>query len=413
MNIILKELNDRKMLSNISNEVKFNNCIKENKYMYIGFDPSFKSLHLGNYAMIRVLQIFQKHGAGIMPLVGGATGKIGDPSGKKEERKLLDDKIIENNIIQIKKQLLKFTNVERIINNFDFYKDMNFLTFLRNIGKDFNVSYLIAKDIVKSRLEEGISFTEFSYTLIQGYDWYLLNKDYNVGIQCGGSDQWGNITTGLEYIRKRNGFETNIAGITINLLTKSDGTKFGKSEKGAIYLDKDITSVYEMYQFIFNQKDDDIENLLNFLSTYEIEEIKNIMTNHELNKSERYAQKKLCENIILKVHGEKEYLEVIKLTKLLFDEKYDSLTISNIKNAFSTTPIYKIEKLPYKLIDIIIETKIASSKRVAREFFNNNALKVNGNIVSDTEKELNKSDLIANKYLIIKKGKKNFFLLEV
>jgi len=412
MNKILKELKDRGMLNNISSEEKLDKCIEEGKAVYIGFDPSFKSLHLGNYVMIRVLQIFKENGIKIVPVLGGATGRIGDPSGKILERKILDNNLIEENIENIFLQLKKLTNSEKIINNIIFYDNFNFLDFLRKIGKDFNMNYLISKDIIKNRLETGISYAEFSYSLIQSHDWYMLNKNFNVGIQCGGSDQWGNITNGLEYIRKKEGHDASVVGLTINLITKSDGTKFGKSEKGAIYIDKEVTSIFEMYQFLFNQKDEDVENLLKFLSTFKIDEIIKIMKKHNNNPNLRLAQKKLCENIIINIHGDDEYLKVVNLAKLLFEEIYDTLTIGQIEDAFRNTPIFKIE-LDSNLIDIITEHKIVSSKRIARELLNDKSIKINGNVVDILEMKMTEKNALCSKYFILKKGKKNFYILEL
>lgn len=411
MNKIIEELKDRGMLSNISNEEKFDKCITQKKSIYIGFDPSFKSLHLGNYVMIRVLQIFEKNGVKILPVLGGATGQIGDPSGKKSERKILDNDLIQSNIEGINSQLKHLTNCSEIINNFDFYRDFNFLDFLRNVGKDFNVSYLISKDIVKNRLETGISYAEFSYSLIQAYDWYMLNKHFNVGIQCGGSDQWGNITNGLEYIRKKEGHEAIVAGLTINLITKSDGTKFGKSEKGAIYIDKNITSVFEMYQFLFNQKDEDVEKLLKFLSNYSIIEISNIMNQHNLNPSSRVGQRKLCENIITVIHGIEEYSKAVNLAELLFKEIYDSLTIKEIEDIFKNTPTFKITEKSLNLIDILVDCKIVSSKRIARELVKDKSIKINGKVINNID--ISKKNALCSKYFILKKGKKLFYILEL
>ncbi|MGL5630627.1 MAG: tyrosine--tRNA ligase [Mycoplasmoidaceae bacterium] len=410
MDSVLNELKKRNMLSQLSSEEKFNDCIKNNKAVYIGFDPSFKSLHLGNYVMIRVLKIFEKFNIKSYALCGGATGQIGDPSGKNDERKLLEKNELIYNFNKIKEQISYFIDSKYIVDNYSFYKDFFFIDFLREIGKEFTVNYLIAKDLIKTRLDSGISFAEFSYTLIQAYDFYFLFSNYNIGIQCGGSDQWGNITSGLELIRKKNGIESCCSGITINLLLKSDGTKFGKSEKGAIYLDKNVTSVYDMYQYLVNQNDDDIENVLKFLSSFEIQEIDEIMRIHLMEPQKRYSQKMLAKNVITEIHGKNEYDKVLKISNILFTEKYHLLEKNDISNYFKFAPNFTFKKIPLPLIDLIVENNIVKSRRLARELFDNSSIKINGAVVNDSRIIIKNSDLLCGRFLILKKGKKNFYI---
>lgn len=407
---IIKHLKQRGIINNISDEKKLQEALDSKKGIYIGFDPSFKSLHLGNYIQINLLNFFAKQGIPTYAVIGGATGRIGDPSGKKAERVLLDLKTLEHNIDCVTKQLKKLTKVKEVINNYQIYKDMNMLDFFRQAGKLINVNYLLEKDVIRTRLDTGISFAEFSYNLIQGNDflWLYTNKD--VAIQAGGSDQWGNITTGLEMIRKIHGEDAKAACFTINLLTKSDGTKFGKSEKGAIYLDPEITSPYEMYQFILNQADADLNKLFNFFSDLSNEEITSLLKKNGEDKGARLAQKALAKELIDKIHGKGKYEQCQKIADALFYDKIDTLSLEEL-NMVAKQSVFKEDK-EITLCDFLVKNKIIESKRLFRDLITSKGLKVNNKVITDENFKLTKKDTYFNKYTIVKKGKKSYFILE-
>ncbi len=408
MNIV-SFLKQRNFINKISDEKKVLQTLKEGKGVYIGFDPSFKSLHLGNYIMINILNIFDKFNIKTFALIGGATGRIGDPSGKKNERKLLELERIENNITCIKKQLHKLTNSE-IINNYDFYKNLTFIDFLRNVGKKFTLNYLLEKETIKTRLESGISFAEVSYNLIQGNDFLKLYENNNVGVQIGGSDQWGNITTGLELIRKKYGENTSACGITINLLLKNDGSKFGKSDKGAVYLDDQITPTFEMYQFFINQEDQELKKLFMFFTLLEVEKIDEILQKHEKNKTLRFGQRKLAEIVITKIHGHKAYEQCLKIANALFIGEFNRLTLQELDLCFKQFISFPLMK-EVKLCDFLVGNKIIESKRVFRELIASNSLFVNQAKIENYEFMLTRENSYFNKYTIVKKGKKNYYII--
>lgn len=409
---VIEFLKERKIIANISDEIKINKILKDKKAVYIGFDPSFKSLHLGNYIMIRILNIFNKFGYDTVAIIGGATGRIGDPSGKKQERKLLDLKLVESNISCLKRQLSTLLKGSKIIDNFDFYKDQTVMDFLRDIGKEINLNYLLEKEIIKSRLEIGISFAELTYNLLQGNDFLTLFEKYNVGIQIGGSDQWGNITTGLELIRKKHGIDAPAAGMTINLLTKEDGTKFGKSEKGAIYLDPTISSPFEMYQFLINQADADLEKLFMFFSDLSLDEIKKLLMQHNNAKAKRIGQKALAKEIVTNIHGENAYKACLKIADALFNGSFGKLTKQELDACLKQFNTYdcNISNSNVKLVDFLIQNNIIKSKRIFRDLVNDKALLVNDKKV-DENYLLDIKDSYFNTYTIIKKGKKNYFII--
>lgn len=412
---ILKELKWRGILSNITDEDKFVSIANDikNYGIYVGFDPSYKSLHLGNYVMIRILKLFKEYGFKTLALVGGATGMIGDPSGKSNERNLLGNEIVLKNTNCIINQLKTYAKPDIIFNNAKIWSEMNVISFLRDVGKLFNVNTMLEKDIVKSRLDVGISYSEFSYSILQSWDWVLLFKNYNIAIQCGGSDQWGNITAGTTIFRKLYGEESKVAGITINLLTKSDGKKFGKSEKGAIYLDKEITSVYSMYQFLINQADNDLDKLFKFFTDFSKEEIEKIIKLHQDNPKERLGQKKLTETIISDIHGKEEYLKAKEIANLLFKQEYNKMNLEQLDRAFESHEKIQAKLENIKLIDFLKNNNIFSSNREIRTLIEQKGLKING-ISADNENQIiDESIILHNKYILIKKGKKNFFVIEV
>ncbi|MGL4950241.1 MAG: tyrosine--tRNA ligase [Mycoplasma sp.] len=411
MNKLLEELKWRGILNNITNEEKLEYAIKNKKAAYIGFDPSAESLHLGNFAAIMLLRRFKSFGLRTIAVVGGATGMIGDPSGKTSERVMLDIETVNKNKECIANQLLKFADVEKIVDNLDHYKDMNFLDFLRVVGKHINVNYLLEKEIIKSRLETGISYTEFTYTLIQGYDFVRLYKDHDVYVQAGGSDQWGNITTGCELVRKFYGEEAHACGITLNLLLKPDGTKFGKSEKGAIFLDSKLTAPYEMYQFLINQEDKGVINLLKFLTDLDKTTIESLEKNLIDNPREKLAQKKLAETLVKDIHGDATYEEVLRISNAIFSDDIKSLSISELEQTFNCIPSIDLQWKDSNLVELLTSAKIAPSNREARELITNNSIKINDEKLNDLEMILSKDHIIHNKYTVVKKGKRNYFVI--
>ena len=397
---------------------------------YIGFDPTSDSLHIGSLVQIIILMHFQKFGHRPIILLGGATGMIGDPSGKSKERNLLDNKILEENCKSIKLQMEKFLDFDKkksnstlIVNNYDWMKDFSLVDFSRKIGKHITVNYMMAKDSVKKRLgkesNEGMSFTEFTYQLIQGYDFLYLHNNYDCKIQIGGSDQWGNITTGTELIRRKTGQKAY--ALTCPLVKKVDGTKFGKTEEGNIWLDKKKTSPYKFYQYWLNTSDEDAINYIKIFTLLEKEAILKITEEHQLNPHQRLLQKTLAEEVTLMVHG-KDDLENAKVaSQILFGQtdkdslkKIDSQTFLEI---FESVPHAGINlELLNKGIDIVSllseKTNFLKSKSEARRALKENSISVN-RLKVDESFIVSKKDIIADNCILIQRGKKNYFLIKV
>lgn len=409
---IITELKKRNVINNITNEDKAKEFLNHKDWsLYIGFDPSFKSLHLGNYLMLVTLKRFINAGFKPFAIIGGATGQIGDPSGKKSERILQSKDVIESNAECIQKQITKILKDIKIINNFDFYKNLYFLDFLRDTGKYINVNYLLEKEIISKRLEAGISYAEFSYNLIQANDFLQLYNNYNVVLQLGGSDQWGNITTGIELIRKKVGDNNNAFGMTLNLLTKADGTKFGKSESGAIYLDPQITHPYSMYQFLINQSDADVYKLLMSLTFLSIDEINQIMEKHNLDKAQRLAQKTLAKEIVSDIHGAEACKKCMEISAAFFNNKIEVLNHEDLLAVLNNMPSFKTNKDSYKIIDLLVDAKIVASKSQARTLISSNGIYLNNKLVNDLNLVVAKSSAINKQFSYIRKGKKNYFLI--
>ncbi|MCS4536566.1 tyrosine--tRNA ligase [Mycoplasma sp. CSL7475-4] len=410
MNII-EELKQRGILKQISNIDKFNKLVPSQTRVYGGFDPTAKSLHLGNYMLMSTLKRFKDAGFNAVALIGGATGMIGDPSFKDSERVLLDNAQVVENKNRIRKQL-EAIGLE-VFDNFDIYKNMNVLEFLRDAGKLINISYMLAKDSVSSRIERGLSFTEFAYQLLQGNDFLELYKNKNVMVQVGGSDQWGNITTGLDMISKVVGDNNSKAvGITLDLLTDENGKKIGKSTGGgSLWLDKEMSSPFHMYQYLYNQTDAIVEKLLLWLTFIDIEKIKEIMIEHNTNTSARFAQKKLAYNVVKDIFGESEAKIAVNITKILFDKGFDasSLTIQDLEQMQLYLPVSNIA-INENIVDNLIMNKFISSKREAREFINNKALRIDDQIIDETT-QFNPQKY-GNKFAIFKKGKKQTIILK-
>ena len=394
---------------------------------YIGFDPTADSLHVGSLAQIMSLLRFQLAGHKPIALVGGATGMVGDPSGKSAERNLLDSDTLNKNIEGIKKQLQQFLNFDcgansaELVNNYDWFKNYSFLDFIRDAGKHITVNYMMAKDSVKNRIngDSGMSFTEFSYQLIQGFDFYYLFKHKNCKLQMGGSDQWGNITTGTEFIRRKASGEA--FALTTQLIKKSDGTKFGKSEGGNIWLDREKTSPYKFYQFWLNVSDDDSKTYIRIFSLMNRQEIESLETLHHTAPHERHLQKALAKEITIRVHSEADYLQAIETAEFLFKSKSEdvaNLNAAAFEKLLGGIDTFEIAKAAIQngllLVDALVEqTSVFPSKTEARKMIQGNALALNKTKVSDVNTNLTLSDFIADTYLLISKGKKENYLVKI
>ncbi len=391
---------------------------------YIGFDPTADSLGVGNLVQIMMLLHFQRAGHKPIALVGGATGMVGDPSGKSLERNLLDETTLNHNLACQKKQIEKFldfdcgTNSAEIVNNYEWFKALSFLDFIRDIGKHISINYMLAKDSVKSRLESGMSFTEFSYQLVQGYDFYWLNLHMGVKLQMGGSDQWGNIVTGTELIRRKSKGEAY--AITTPLIKKTDGTKFGKTEGGNIWLDRNKTSPYKFYQFWLNAADGDAQNYIRVFTLFTKEEIELLEIEHNAAPHLRILQKAVAKDITTRVHSESDYLNAVEASAILFGNTTSALlkTIDGqtILEIFEGVPQSEISRVDLQnginLIDLLAEkTGIFSSRGQARELTKSGAISINKEKVTDLDFTISITHLISDKYIIVQKGKKNYYLV--
>ena len=393
---------------------------------YLGFDPSAPSLHIGNLVQIMLLVHFQRAGHKPIALVGGATGMIGDPSGKSEERKLLSEETIRDYEVKIKTQLSKFldfnadnnTNAALITNNYDWYKTINLLEFLREAGKHLTVNYMMAKDSVKNRLETGISFTEFSYQLLQGYDYYELNRRYGCTLQMGGSDQWGNITSGIELIRRKSGKESY--AITTPLITKADGKKFGKTEEGNVWLDGSLTSPYKFYQFWVNTADVDAAKYIRIFTLLGKEQIDELEARHAQAPHLRELQKALAKDITVRVHSEDDYNFAVKASEILFGnsalETLKSLSNEQFEMVFEGVPRIFINKTELEnginVLELLADkTKFFPSRGEVKRTIQGKGLSINSKLVETTEFLVTTQFLLNNRYLLLQKGKKNYFLV--
>ena len=421
MNFV-QELKWRGMIHDImpGTEEQFN---KELTSAYIGFDPTGESLHIGSLVQIMILIHLQKTGHKPLALVGGATGMVGDPSGKSKERNLLDKETLDHNLECIKNQLEKFLdfncgdNSAEVVNNYEWFKNLNFLSFIRDIGKHISINYMIAKDSVKSRLETGMSFTEFTYQLVQGYDFYWLWKNKNCKVQLGGSDQWGNIVTGTELIRRKESGEA--FAVTTPLIKKADGGKFGKTEEGNVWLDKNKTSTYKFYQFWLNSSDEDAKKYIKIFTLKTEKEIDGIIKEHVISPNLRLLQKELAKDITIRVHGQLDLDMALKASSILFgkstSEDLKGLDESTLLSVFEGVPQFNISKkdLLVGLLDLLAEkTSIFQSKGEARRMIKSNAVSINKEKISEDFK-LSENILINTKYILVQKGKKNYFLIIV
>ncbi|WP_181537687.1 tyrosine--tRNA ligase [[Anoxybacillus] calidus] len=415
---LLQDLQWRGLINQVTDEEGLQKLLSEEKItLYSGFDPTADSLHIGHLLPILTLRRFQLAGHRPIALVGGATGLIGDPSGKKSERSLNEKEVVQQWSQKIKDQLSRFLDFEttenpaKIANNYDWIGSLDVISFLRDIGKNFGINYMLAKESVQSRIETGISFTEFSYMILQALDFLKLYQNENCKLQIGGSDQWGNITAGLELIRKTEE-EAKAFGLTIPLVTKADGTKFGKTEGGAVWLDKEKTSPYEFYQFWINTDDRDVIKYLKyftFLSKEEIEQLEKEL--HEA-PEKRAAQKALAEEVTKLVHGEEALRQAIKISEALFSGSISDLTADEIKQGFKDVPSFEYEGEEIALVELLVMSKISPSKRQAREDITNGAIYVNGERIQDVNKVLTKEDRIEEQFTVIRRGKKKYYLIK-
>jgi len=392
---------------------------------YVGFDPTADSLHIGNLVPIMLLMHLQKHGHQPVALVGGATGMIGDPSGKKSERAFLSEEQLRHNERGIAAQLKRFLDFERaerpavLVNNYDWFKDISLLDFLRSTGKHLTVNYMMSKDSVKSRLETGISFTEFTYQLIQGYDFLHLHREMGVHLQMGGSDQWGNMTAGTELIRRTGAGEAYV--LTAPLITKADGTKFGKSEGGNIWLDAARTSPYRFYQYWLNAADEDAEKWIKLFSMRERAEIEAIIAEHQQAPHQRLVQRELAQELTVRIHSQADLERAEAASQILFgrstEESLRSLSVEELLDVFSGVPLFEVDATvldaPVDVVELLAtHTGVFAGKGEARRMIQSNAVSINKSKVT-ADHTVSRSDAINNEIIVVQKGKKNYFLIRI
>ena len=375
---------------------------------YIGADPTADSLHIGQLPTFLVVERLRRHGHKPIILVGGATGRVGDPRGTKEREKS-DVKVVEHNFEKIKLQMKRlFGEDTLVVNNYDWFKEYNFIDFLRDVGKYVNVSYMINKDLVKRQMESGISYAEFSYMLIQGYDFKYIHYHYGATLQFGGSYQWWNLTKGIELIRKLN--DEAVYAFSCPLTLDSTGKKIGKSEGNALWLDKDKTSGYELYQYLINFEDEMMETYLKVYTFLSKEEIEEILKEHSLHPEQRLAQKKLAREVITFLHGEETYNEAVEISEALFKGDINKLNGKEIEMAFKGLTPQEITN-DINIVDLLVEKEICKSKREAREFITNGSITVNGEKITNIETNITKSVAIEQKYVVIRRGKKKYYII--
>ncbi|MDE1547607.1 tyrosine--tRNA ligase [Jeotgalibaca caeni] len=387
--------------------------------LYCGIDATGSSMHVGHLIPFMVLKRFQLAGHKPVILIGGATGSIGDPSGKSEERVLQSEEDVLENAAKITAQMRKlFAAGEtdspiRLVNNLDWTKDLNLLDFLREYGKNFNVNTMLAKDIVANRLETGISFTEFSYQILQSMDFLHLYRHQDVQLQVGGQDQWGNITAGLELIRKKEGSTAKAFGLTIPLMLKADGTKFGKTAGGAVWLDPELTTPYEFYQFWVNQDDRDVIKYLQYFTFLSHEEIEALAEKVESEPHKREAQKTLAAEMTKFVHGEQALRDALKITEALFTGNVKELTADEIAQGFKNMPTFEVNLAEQELVSWLVDIGIEPSRRQSREDIQNGAITINGDKVTDLDFVITADNSFEERFIIVRRGKKKYFLVKL
>ena len=402
---LFDELKWRGLIKDITSPLLEEKLNEGGMTFYIGTDPTADSLHLGHLSSFLISTRLKKAGHNPILLIGGATGRIGDPRPTSErEMKSIDE--IEHNIEALTKQVKDLFGFE-VVNNYDWSKDINFIDFLRDYGKYFNVNYMLDKDIIRRRLETGITYTEFSYMIMQALDFLYLFEHKNCTMQVAGSDQWGNITAGIDLIKKKTGEDAY--AFTMPLVTTKDGKKFGKSEGNALWLDKNKTSSYELYQFLINVEDEMVIDYLKIFTFLSKEEIEKLELSNKNEPHLRLAHKKLAEEIITFLHGHDEYEKAVKISEALFSGNIKNLNTDEILEGFKDVPNFEI-KDDINIIDMLVDNNIASSKREAREFVNNNSISINGDIINDLDFIVTKDIAIDNKLIVVRRGKKKYYL---
>ncbi|HDE3147056.1 TPA: tyrosine--tRNA ligase [Staphylococcus aureus] len=415
-NVLIEDLKWRGLIYQQTDEQGIEDLLnKEQVTLYCGADPTADSLHIGHLLPFLTLRRFQEHGHRPIVLIGGGTGMIGDPSGKSEERVLQTEEQVDKNIEGISKQMHNIFEFGTdhgavLINNRDWLGQISLISFLRDYGKHVGVNYMLGKDSIQSRLEHGISYTEFTYTILQAIDFGHLNRELNCKIQVGGSDQWGNITSGIELMRRMYG-QTDAYGLTIPLVTKSDGKKFGKSESGAVWLDAEKTSPYEFYQFWINQSDEDVIKFLKYFTFLGKEEIDRLEQSKNEAPHLREAQKTLAEEVTKFIHGEDALNDAIRISQALFSGDLKSLSAKELKDGFKDVPQVTLSNDTTNIVEVLIETGISPSKRQAREDVNNGAIYINGERQQDVNYALAPEDKIDGEFTIIRRGKKKYFMV--
>ncbi|AGU61810.1 tyrosine--tRNA ligase [Staphylococcus aureus] len=415
-NVLIEDLKWRGLIYQQTDEQGIEDLLnKEQVTLYCGADPTADSLHIGHLLPFLTLRRFQEHGHRPIVLIGGGTGMIGDPSGKSEERVLQTEEQVDKNIEGISKQMHNIFEFGTdhgavLVNNRDWLGQISLISFLRDYGKHVGVNYMLGKDSIQSRLEHGISYTEFTYTILQAIDFGHLNRELNCKIQVGGSDQWGNITSGIELMRRMYG-QTDAYGLTIPLVTKSDGKKFGKSESGAVWLDAEKTSPYEFYQFWINQSDEDVIKFLKYFTFLGKEEIDRLEQSKNEAPHLREAQKTLAEEVTKFIHGEDALNDAIRISQALFSGDLKSLSAKELKDGFKDVPQVTLSNDTTNIVEVLIETGISTSKRQAREDVNNGAIYINGERQQDVNYALAPEDKIDGEFTIIRRGKKKYFMV--
>ncbi|MBO8755622.1 tyrosine--tRNA ligase [Staphylococcus aureus] len=415
-NVLIEDLKWRGLIYQQTDEQGIEDLLnKEQVTLYCGADPTADSLHIGHLLPLLTLRRFQEHGHRPIVLIGGGTGMIGDPSGKSEERVLQTEEQVDKNIEGISKQMHNIFEFGTdhgavLVNNRDWLGQISLISFLRDYGKHVGVNYMLGKDSIQSRLEHGISYTEFTYTILQAIDFGHLNRELNCKIQVGGSDQWGNITSGIELMRRMYG-QTDAYGLTIPLVTKSDGKKFGKSESGAVWLDAEKTSPYEFYQFWINQSDEDVIKFLKYFTFLGKEEIDRLEQSKNEAPHLREAQKTLAEEVTKFIHGEDALNDAIRISQALFSGDLKSLSAKELKDGFKDVPQVTLSNDTTNIVEVLIETGISPSKRQAREDVNNGAIYINGERQQDVNYALAPEDKIDGEFTIIRRGKKKYFMV--
>ena len=415
-NVLIEDLKWRGLIYQQTDEQGIEDLLnKEQVTLYCGADPTADSLHIGHLLPFMTLRRFQEHGHRPIVLIGGGTGMIGDPSGKSEERVLQTKDQVAKNVEGLSAQMHKLFEFGTdkgavLVNNKDWLSQISLISFLRDYGKHVGVNYMLGKDSIQSRLENGISYTEFTYTILQAIDFGHLNRELNCKIQVGGSDQWGNITSGIELMRRMYG-QTEAYGLTIPLVTKSDGKKFGKSESGAVWLDAEKTTPYEFYQFWINQSDEDVIKFLKYFTFLSKEDINRLEQSRDEAPHLREAQKALAENVTEFIHGKEALDDAIRISEALFKGDLKSLSSKDIKAGFKEVPQVEVSKATTNIIDVLIESGIASSKRQAREDVNNGAIYINGEREQSVDHNLTDEDKFDNEFTIIRRGKKKYFMV--